>query len=31
MQTLTQVKRLAIVVRFWNHVKTTAEPDEQLM
>lgn len=30
MQTLTHVNRLAMVVKFWNHWKTTEEPDEQL-
>lgn len=28
---LTQVKRVEMVVRFWNHVKTVVEPLEQLI
>ena len=31
MQMLTQVKRVEMVVRFWNQVKTVSAPLEQLM
>ena len=31
IETLTQVKRLAMVVRFWNHVNTALAPVEQLI
>ena len=30
MHILIQVHRLAMVVRFWNHLKTVADPEEQL-